>query len=119
MEEKGSYDLENAKAQMRKGILEFPVLLIIGSGEVYALDILEKLRETNVQVVEGTLYPMLNRLRRLGLVEYTWKESKNGPPRKYYSLTKEGERVLEQLRTTWDSLGGAITKLLKQYERSN
>lgn len=104
--------LENARSQMRKGTLEFCILLIISRGEVYASDILERLREADVLVVEGTLYPILSRLKTAQLVEYSWEESKLGPPRKYYKLTSEGKRMLTQLKKTWGALSESINSLL-------
>src|SRR3712207_1019793 len=89
--------IENAKAQLRKGILEFSVLLSIAKSELYATDILNKLKGFDLLVVEGTLYPILSRLKEAGLVSYTWVESKEGPPRKYYRLTDKGKEVLGQL----------------------
>ena len=115
----GVYDLENAQAQMRKGFLEFPVLLVIGSEKVYASDIIESLKKSDLQIVEGTLYPLLSRLKRFGLVSYEWKESKSGPPRKYYQITAEGTRVLKELQTSWHALDATITKLVKNYEKNN
>lgn len=114
-----TYNLANAQAQMRKGFLEFPVLLVIGSGQAYASDILESLKQVDLLVVEGTLYPLLSRLKRFGLVSYEWKESRTGPPRKYYTLTKDGTEILEALQTTWNKLDTSITKLTKTYEKSN
>ena len=113
------YDLDNAQAQMRKGFLEFPVLLVIGSGKAYASDILKSLREVELYIVEGTLYPLLSRLKRFGLVSYEWKESRTGPPRKYYQITTEGERILKELKSTWHTLDATITKLTKVYEKNN
>lgn len=103
--------LENTKAQMRKGILEFCILLIISKGEVYASDILKGLKTADLLVVEGTLYPLLSRLRGLGLLGYTWKESEEGPPRKYYTLTAKGEKNLGQLKKTWSQLKNSIDSL--------
>lgn len=114
-----AYDITNAQAQMRKGFLEFPVLLVIGSGEAYASDILKALKDADLHIVEGTLYPLLSRLKRFGLVSYEWKESKSGPPRKYYKITPEGSRIVEELKSTWHSLDAAITKLTKKYEKSH
>lgn len=112
-------NLENTKAQMRKGILEFCTLLIIGRGEVYASDILAELKRANLLVVEGTLYPLLSRLKTLGYVTYTWRESKAGPPRKYYSLTERGKDAREQLTASWKSLSHSINSLIKNDEKSN
>jgi PadR family transcriptional regulator PadR len=96
--------VENTQVQMRKGILEFCILHIIARGEVYASDMLEELTSARIMVVEGTLYPLLTRLRKAGLVEYKWVESTSGPPRKYYKLTGEGKSFLGQLDETWDEL---------------
>ena len=96
--------VENTQVQMRKGILEFCILHIIARGEVYASDMLEELTSAKIMVVEGTLYPLLTRLRKAGLVEYKWVESTSGPPRKYYKLTEEGTSFLSKLDETWDEL---------------
>lgn len=106
------YDSETGKAQMRKGLLEFCALLAIQHGEAYSSDILEKLKKAGLLVVEGTLYPLLARLRAEGLLEYTWAESSAGPPRKYYALTAKGKETLEQLKATWKELHTSIESLL-------
>ncbi len=111
--------LENTKAQMRKGILEFCILLIIARGEIYASDILKELKEANMLVVEGTLYPLLSRLKNSGYLTYNWKESSSGPPRKYYAITNEGNKILEQLTESWITLNKSINSLIKIYEKSN
>lgn len=103
---------DNTKAQMRKGFLEFCILLIISKGEVYASDILQKLKNADLLVVEGTLYPLLSRLRSSELVAYEWRESKNGPPRKYYTITKKGKDALKELVSTWKDLSSSISSLL-------
>ncbi len=109
--------LENTKAQMRKGTLEFCILLIIAAGKkMYASDILKELKKAQLIVVEGTLYPLLNRLKREGLLDYEWIESKNGPPRKYYVVTANGHKMIAQLIDTWKSLNKSINSLMKQYE---
>jgi PadR family transcriptional regulator, regulatory protein PadR len=108
------FSTENTKAQMRKGTLEFCILLIIAEGEAYASDILQRLKDADLLVVEGTLYPLLSRLRSAELLSYEWRESKNGPPRKYYSLTKKGKENLKELVATWHSLNASITSLLKR-----
>ncbi|MEZ4104070.1 MAG: PadR family transcriptional regulator [Candidatus Paceibacterota bacterium] len=113
------YNIENAKSQMRKGFLEFPVLLIIGAKKTYAPDILKQLKNANLLVVEGTLYPLLSRLKRFGLVKYEWQESRSGPPRKMYSITTQGKEVLRQLDISWKSLDASVNKLIKHYEKSN
>jgi len=93
---------------MRKGILEFCILSIISREEAYPSDIINGLKQAKLIVVEGTLYPLLTRLKNQGLLDYTWKESTSGPPRKYYKLTPEGEFFLNQLKTTWSELVAAV-----------
>jgi len=95
---------------MRKGILEYCVLLIISRGEIYASDIIAELKSAKLLVVEGTLYPLLTRLKNNGLLSYNWVESTSGPPRKYYMLTPEGTSMLSQLDGTWQELSFAISK---------
>jgi PadR family transcriptional regulator PadR len=97
-------NVENTQVQMRKGILEFCILNIISRGEVYASDMLEELTAARIMVVEGTLYPLLTRLKNAGLVEYKWVESTSGPPRKYYTLTPTGRVFLDSLQLTWNEL---------------
>jgi len=101
---------------MRKGFLEFPVLLIIAAEATYAPDILKQLKKANLIVVEGTLYPLLSRLKRYELVEYKWQESKTGPPRKMYSITPAGKEVLAQLEKSWQTLDTSITTLIHKTE---
>ncbi|WP_114778660.1 PadR family transcriptional regulator [Botryobacter ruber] len=96
--------VENTQVQMRKGILEFCILEIISRGEVYASDMLEELTAAKMIVVEGTLYPLLTRLKNASLLDYSWKESTAGPPRKYYTLTDTGREFLHELRITWSEL---------------
>lgn len=100
--------LENTQAQMRKGVLEYCILSIIKQGEVYPSDILQKLKDAKLMVVEGTLYPLLTRLKNQGLLSYTWRESTSGPPRKYYQLTGEGETFTNSLQETWNELVTAV-----------
>jgi PadR family transcriptional regulator PadR len=100
--------IENTQTQMRKGILEYCILSIIARGEIYASDIIAELRKAQLLVVEGTLYPLLTRLKNNGLLTYTWVESTSGPPRKYYLLSEEGKVVLEQLDKTWQELAFAV-----------
>jgi PadR family transcriptional regulator, regulatory protein PadR len=97
-------NLENTQVQMRKGILEYCILHIISRGEVYASDMIEELTQARMIVVEGTLYPLLTRLKNAGLVEYKWVESKSGPPRKYYKLTEQGQQFLQGLADTWNDM---------------
>ena len=106
-------DLENAKVQMRKGILEFCILHIISRGEVYASDMLEELTSAKIMVVEGTLYPLLTRLKNSGLLDYKWVESVSGPPRKYYVLTETGKTFLTQFEDTWVELQGSVTQIIQ------
>jgi PadR family transcriptional regulator PadR len=109
--------VENTQVQMRKGILEFCILEIISRGEVYASDMLEELTAAKMIVVEGTLYPLLTRLKNAGLLDYSWVESTSGPPRKYYTLTETGRSFLEQLRETWSELV-ASTEFIIQHKKA-
>lgn len=104
--------VENTQVQMRKGILEYCILEIIARGEVYASDMLEELTAAKMIVVEGTLYPLLTRLKNAGLLDYSWVESSSGPPRKYYKLTETGTEFLEQLRLTWKELVDSTTFII-------
>lgn len=110
---------ENIQSQMRKGSLEFVMLLIISRKPLYAGDMLKELTKYELIVVEGTLYPLLNRLKTSSLVEYKWKESKSGPPRKYYTLTPRGRKFLESLLLSWKNLNDSINALIKSYEKNN
>ena len=98
-------------AQMRKGVLEMCVVAAISSREAYASDILDRLKQSHLIVVEGTLYPILTRLKNEGFLSYRWEESNSGPPRKYYSITPEGTVFLSELRTGWDELVSAVSEL--------
>jgi len=111
-------NVENTQVQMRKGILEFCILHIISRGEVYASDMLEELTTARIIVVEGTLYPLLTRLRKAGLLEYKWVESTAGPPRKYYKLTKDGSEILSKLKQTWDELMTSTNKIISNNKES-
>src|SRR5690349_15899351 len=97
--------------EMRKGILEFCILLIIGRGRVYASEILAELYKADLIVVEGTLYPLLSRLKSQGYLDHTWEESKSGPPRKYYTLTDKGKLFLKELKRTWSEIVKSIKSL--------
>ena len=101
--------IENTKAQMRKGVLEYCILSILKNGEAYPSEIIEKLKAGKLIVVEGTLYPLLTRLKNAGLLSYRWEESTSGPPRKYYALTQEGILFLSELTTTWSNLQQAVS----------
>ena len=105
IEDKNPKDiLENTQVQMRKGILEFCILHVISRGEIYSSDIINQLEEAKIKVKEGTLYPLLTRLKNAGLLDYNWKESNAGPPQKHYQLTEKGRVFLEQLNETWIEL---------------
>lgn len=97
-------DIDNAKAQMKKGVLELCILSILKRQEAYPGDIIEEMKASRIILVEGTLYPLLTRLKNAGLLTYRWEESTSGPPRKYYKLTPEGEKFLEGLLEAWDDL---------------
>jgi PadR family transcriptional regulator, regulatory protein PadR len=100
--------IENTKAQMRKGVLEYCILSILAREEAYPSDIIDQMKEAKLIVVEGTLYPLLTRLKNLGLLTYRWEESKIGPPRKYYKLTELGLAFLKELDQTWQDLIHAV-----------
>ena len=104
-------NIENAKSQMRKGMLEYCVLLLLKHRPSYASDIIQQLKNAELLVVEGTLYPLLTRLKNDGLLQYQWQESTQGPPRKYYALSKEGEQFLEGLDSSWMELSNTINYL--------
>ena len=107
-------DFENAKAQMRKGVLEYCILSILSRGDAYATDILNTLKASELIVVEGTLYPLLTRQKNAGLLSYRWEESTQGPPRKYYALTDKGREVLSELHASWHSLIDAVDSIVKK-----
>jgi PadR family transcriptional regulator PadR len=102
---------ENAKAQMRKGVLEFCILSILSKGDAYASDIINELKKSQLIVVEGTLYPLLTRQKNAGLLSYRWEESQQGPPRKYYALTDKGKEVLAELTESWNELVEAVNSI--------
>ena len=104
---------DNAKSQMRKGMLEYCVLLLLSRQASYATDIIAQLKEAELIVVEGTLYPLLSRLKKDGLLSYQWQESTQGPPRKYYELTEDGRTALQELNSAWAQLTRTVD-LLKQ-----
>ena len=103
--------IENTKAQMRKGVLEYCILSILKEEDAYVAEILETLKDAKLLVVEGTIYPLLTRLKNAGLLSYRWEESTSGPPRKYYGLTETGKLFLKELTGTWDDLQNAVTKV--------
>ncbi len=100
--------IENTQAQMRKGVLEYCILSLLSAGEAYPSEIINELKEGKLIVVEGTLYPLLTRLKNAELLSYRWEESKSGPPRKYYQLTEKGSNFLKELDVTWSDLMKAV-----------
>lgn len=102
---------DNAKAQMRKGVLEYCILLILSKHDAYASDIINKLKGSKMIVVEGTLYPLLTRQKNAGLLTYRWEESQQGPPRKYYTLTDNGHTFLQELDASWNELVDSVISL--------
>lgn len=108
-------NVDNTESQMRKGLLELCILgIIMRQKEAYPSDILEQLKSEKLVVLEGTLYPLLTRLKNAGMLSYRWEESVSGPPRKYFALTQDGEQVYNQLRTTWEELRKAVDQLTIQ-----
>jgi PadR family transcriptional regulator PadR len=103
--------INNIKSQMRKGLLEYCILSIISRDEAYASDILDTLKQANLLVVEGTLYPLLTRMKNEELLTYRWQESTSGPPRKYYALTEQGQELLAQLHDEWKNIQKAVAAI--------
>ncbi|HET8573096.1 MAG TPA: PadR family transcriptional regulator [Edaphocola sp.] len=103
--------IDNTQSQMRKGILEFCILAVMREREAYPSEIITALKEAQLQILEGTLYPLLSRLKNAGLLSYRWEESPSGPPRKYFSLTEEGHRFYQELEITWQQLAEAVNTL--------
>ncbi|MDC0485421.1 PadR family transcriptional regulator [Flavobacteriaceae bacterium] len=106
--------IENTTAQMRKGILEFCILSLISGKDLYTTEILDTLKKGKMLVVEGTIYPLLTRLKNANLLQYHWEESTSGPPRKYYSITPEGEEFLSKLKTVWNELNESVQIITTQ-----
>ncbi len=104
-------NIENTKAQMRKGVLEYCILAILEQGDAYTSEILSSLKGAEMIVVEGTIYPLLTRLKNAGLLSYRWEESTSGPPRKYYVLTENGKMFLKELQKTWSNLINAVNQV--------
>ncbi len=111
--------VENVKAQMRKGVLEYCILSVLSEGDAYASDIIGRLKEAHMIVVEGTLYPLLMRQKNAGLLSYRWEESTQGPPRKYYSITENGTRFLSDLDMSWQELVDSVEKLRNKKHQTN
>ncbi len=107
---------ENISSQMRKGILEYCILSILESGDAYSSDIIVRLKEAKIIVVEGTLYPLLTRLKNQEYLSYRWEESKQGPPRKYYNITENGHLLLKELESAWNELVAGVANLKAQTE---
>ncbi len=111
--------IENTKAQMRKGVLEFCILSILKSGDAYTSEILSTLKDAEMIVVEGTIYPLLTRLKNAGLLTYRWEESTSGPPRKYYVLTENGSMFLKELSKTWNNLINSVNQVTNKKRTTN
>jgi PadR family transcriptional regulator PadR len=112
-------EVENTKSQMRKGVLEFCILSIIKRGEAYPSDIIEEMKKSNLNILEGTLYPLLTRLKNAELLTYRWVESSSGPPRKYFSLTDKGNEFYQALQTTWQELANAVDSITQNSNHSS
>jgi len=104
---------ENAKIQMRRGILEYCILCVLSDGDAYASDIIKQLKEAQMIIVEGTLYPLLTRQKNAGLLTYRWEESTQGPPRKYYTITEAGRRFLTDLDASWEEIVESVNQIRK------
>ena len=112
-------DIQNTQSQMRKGVLEFCILSVIRQGEVYPSDIVEKMKSANLQILEGTLYPLLTRLKNAGLLTYRWVESNSGPPRKYFLMTDKRIEFYGELERTWKELADAVHALTQNISNGN
>ncbi len=114
---KQTINTENTQSQMRKGVLELCTLSVLAIGEAYPTEIIDQLKSSKMMIVEGTLYPLLTRLKNANYLTYRWEESTSGPPRKYYKLTAQGVKLLNELESTWDEMADAVNKLLKENKR--
>ena len=115
-------DIQNTQSQMRKGVLEFCILSIIRQGEVYPSDLVDRMKAANLHILEGTLYPLLTRLKNAELLTYRWVESNSGPPRKYFVMTDKGLDFYGELERTWQELADAVqvlTQPVAQPESAN
>src|SRR5437868_14161303 len=110
-------NIENTASQMRKGVLEFCILSVIKMGEAYPSDIIDKMKAANLNILEGTLYPLLTRLKNAELLTYRWVESNSGPPRKYFLLTEKGEAFFQELEQTWNELSNGVNSLTKKNDQ--
>ena len=104
-------NIDNTASQMRKGVLEFCIVSVIKLGEAYPSDIIDKMKAANLNILEGTLYPLLTRLKNADFLTYRWVESNSGPPRKYFSLTEKGAEFYKELETTWQELANAVEEI--------
>lgn len=100
--------IDNIKSQMRKGVLDYCILIMLSKQSAYTSDIIKNLKAVKLIVVEGTLYPLLTRLKNAELLTYRWEESTQGPPRKYYEITSKGNRLLKELDHNWEELQESI-----------
>lgn len=112
-------DIQNTQSQMRKGVLEFCILSVIRKGEVYPSDIVDKMKASGLQLLEGTLYPLLTRLKNAELLTYRWVESNSGPPRKYFVMTEKGLEFYAELERTWKELADAVHAITQENETIN
>ncbi|MDE5555962.1 MAG: PadR family transcriptional regulator [Muribaculaceae bacterium] len=107
-------NIDNLKSQMRKGMLEFCVLLLLSRGDAYVSEIIAKMKAAHLIVVEGTLYPLMTRLKNDGLLSYRWEESPSGPPRKYYAITPLGTQFLTELHNSWNEISQTVNHLINE-----
>lgn len=112
-------NIENTQSQMRKGVLEFCILSVIQRGEVYPSDIIEEMKKANLNLLEGTLYPLLTRLKNADLLTYRWVESSSGPPRKYFSLTEKGAAFYKELQATWNDMVRSVNTVTQKNGTAN
>lgn len=112
-------NIENTQSQMRKGVLEFCILSVIQRGEVYPSDIIEEMKKANLNILEGTLYPLLTRLKNADLLAYRWVESSSGPPRKYFSLTEKGAAFYKELEQTWNEMASSVATVTRPNGKPN
>jgi PadR family transcriptional regulator, regulatory protein PadR len=112
-------NIDNTASQMRKGVLEFCILSVIKQGEAYPSDIIDKMKAANFNLLEGTLYPLLTRLKNAEFLTYRWVESNSGPPRKYFSLTEKGAAFYKELETTWNELASAVQAVTTNHNNNS
>ncbi len=112
-------NIENTQSQMRKGVLEFCILSVIQRGEVYPSDIIEEMKKANLNILEGTLYPLLTRLKNADFLTYRWVESSSGPPRKYFSLTEKGAAFYKELEQTWNEMSSSVATVTRPNSKPN